>query len=194
MKKTHDYIHYYRGYWSEGGKCRIRIYREDGQPPMVICSQPPDNDNTSVTNMAEYLAAEVMEEHKLPTPLVWIEHYPEHMGKIGEYSLVRFSSWESTEVCLGSVWGCPGGRRCAVKSSMSRPRLPAEEYGEILGYPRYVVCQGRSIATGPTSSVDRRKARPVALRSLNAVKMNGTVLCHHCASSSRPSTTVDTRQ
>jgi hypothetical protein len=104
VKKTHDYIHNYRGYWSEGGKCRIRIYREDGQPPMVICSQPPDNDNTSVTNMAEYLAAEVMEEHKLPTPLVWIEHYPEHKGEMGECSLVRFSSWEPKEVCLGGVW------------------------------------------------------------------------------------------
>jgi hypothetical protein len=102
--KTHDYIHYYRGYWSDGGKCRIRIYREDSQPPVVICSQLPNNDNTSVTNMAEYLAAEVMQEHKLPTPLVWIEHYPEHKGKIGEYSLVRFSSWDPTEVCLGSVW------------------------------------------------------------------------------------------
>ena len=29
MEKTHDYIHYYRGYWSDGGKCRIRIYREE---------------------------------------------------------------------------------------------------------------------------------------------------------------------
>jgi hypothetical protein len=104
VKKTHDYIHRYRGYWSDGGRCRIRIYREDGQTPVVICSQPPDNDNTSVTNMAEYLAAEVMEEHKLPTPLVWIENYTEHKGKIGEYSLVRFSSWEPTEVCLGGVW------------------------------------------------------------------------------------------
>ena len=53
MKKTHNYIHYYRGYWSNRGKCRIRIYQEDGQVPMVICSQLPDNDNTSVTNMAE---------------------------------------------------------------------------------------------------------------------------------------------
>jgi hypothetical protein len=31
VKKTHDYIHHYRGYWSEGGKCRIRIYREAGR-------------------------------------------------------------------------------------------------------------------------------------------------------------------
>jgi hypothetical protein len=33
VKKTHDYIHYYRGYWSDGGTCRIRIYIEDGQSP-----------------------------------------------------------------------------------------------------------------------------------------------------------------
>ena len=72
MKKTHDYIHYYRGFWSDGGKCRIRIYREYGQAPVVICSQLPNNMNTSVTNMAEYLAAEVVEEHALPTPLPYL--------------------------------------------------------------------------------------------------------------------------
>jgi hypothetical protein len=43
VRKTHDYIHHYRGYWSEGGKCRIRIYQEDGCAPVVICSQLPDN-------------------------------------------------------------------------------------------------------------------------------------------------------
>jgi hypothetical protein len=100
VKKTHDYVHRYRGYWSDGGKWRIRIYREDGRAPVVICSQLPDNENTSVTNMAEYLAAEIVREHCLPTPLAWIEHYPEHEGDIGEYSLVRFSSWEPVEVCL----------------------------------------------------------------------------------------------
>ena len=102
--KTHDYIHYYRGYWSEGGKCRIRIYRTHGDEPVVICSQLPENKNISVTNMAEYLAAEAIEEHGLTTPLIWIEHYPAHRGKLGEYSLVTFSSWERTEVCLGGVW------------------------------------------------------------------------------------------
>jgi hypothetical protein len=84
VKKTHDYIHRYRGYWSDGGKCHIRIYEEYGQIPVVICSQPLDNDNTSVTNMAEYLAAEVIKERSLPTPLIRIEHYPEHEGQIGE--------------------------------------------------------------------------------------------------------------
>ena len=32
MKKTHDYIHHYRGYWSDGGMCRIRIYRGRASP------------------------------------------------------------------------------------------------------------------------------------------------------------------
>jgi hypothetical protein len=104
VKKTHDYVQHYRGYWSDGGRCRIRIYCEDGCAPVVLCSQPPDNSNTSVTNMAEYLAAEVMGEHKLPTPLTWIEHYPEHEGEIGEYSLTTFSDWELQEVCLGGIW------------------------------------------------------------------------------------------
>ena len=71
---------------------------------MVICSQLPDNKNTSVTNMAEYLVAEVIEEHALATPLIWIEHYPRHQGQPGEYSFVRFSSWERQEACLEGVW------------------------------------------------------------------------------------------
>ncbi len=54
----------------------------------MICSQLPDNDNTSVTNMAEYLAAQAIEEHFLPMPFTWIEHYPEHEGEVGEWSLV----------------------------------------------------------------------------------------------------------
>jgi hypothetical protein len=104
VKKTHDYIHHYRGYWSDGGKCRIMIYHEDGRAPVVICTQLPDNPNTSVTNMAEYLAAEVIEEHSLPTPLIWIEHYPEHEGEIGEWAQVRFSNWEVRKVFLGGMW------------------------------------------------------------------------------------------
>jgi hypothetical protein len=129
VKKTHNYIHCYRGYWSEGGKCRIRIYREDGCAPMIICSQLPDNENTSITNIAEYLAAEVIEEHGLPTPLVWVEHYPEHEGEIGEYSLVRFSNWDPQEVRLGSVWRQRIG-------SPSWSSLSTEQVKKMIGPPQ----------------------------------------------------------
>jgi hypothetical protein len=104
VKKTHDYIHHYRGYWSDGGRCHIRIYQEDGRAPVVICSQLLDNHNTSTTNMAEYLAAEVVQEHSLTTPPIWVEHYLEHEGEIGGYALVLFSTWEIEETCLGGAW------------------------------------------------------------------------------------------
>jgi hypothetical protein len=123
VKKTHDYTHYYRGYWSDGGRCRIRIYREDGQVPVVICSQLPDNSNTSVTNMVEYLAAEVIRRHDLHAPLIWIEHYPEHEGESGEYSLVRFSGWEPEETCLGGVWRYRVGS--SRRSSLTTGRVKA---------------------------------------------------------------------
>jgi hypothetical protein len=53
--------------------------------------------------MAEYLAAEIIEEHGLTTPLVWIEHYPSTRGRSGEYSLVAFTSWELMEVAWGRM-------------------------------------------------------------------------------------------
>jgi hypothetical protein len=123
--KTHDYVHHYRGYWSDGGKCRIRIYWTHSDEPVVICSQLPENKNTSVTNMAEYLAAEVIQRHELDTPLTWIEHYPAHRGRLGEYSLVRFSSWERRRAHLGGVW------RCRVGSPRWSPWCP-EEVEELL--------------------------------------------------------------
>ena len=135
MKKTHDYIHYYRGYWSDGGKCRIRIYQEDRQMPVVICSQLPENNNTSITNTAEYLAAEVIEKHNLPTPPIWIEHYPENQGKIGEWSLVSFSSWEVKEVLLGGV--------CRLR--VGKPRwsyLDPKEVEDLIGARRGILEYG----------------------------------------------------
>ena len=147
MRQTHDHIQEYRGYWSDGGRCRIRIYREEGKPPVVICSQLPDNTNTSVTNMAEYLAAEVIEEHGLPTPLVWVEHYPEHEGEVGEWSLVRFSSWEPVEVCLGGVW------RYRLRSP-EWSHLTPEEVGRLVG----------DEATVPNEGPRQRKAVKVTRR------------------------------
>jgi hypothetical protein len=99
----------------------------------VICSQLPDNHNTSVTNMAEYLAAEVIEEHGLPTPLIWVEHYLEHEGEIGEYSLVRSSSWRREEVCLGGEWryrvGSPGWASLSAEKAKEMVSLPHRSGG-----------------------------------------------------------------
>ena len=54
----------------------IFLPEEDQDAPVVICSELPNNGGTSVTYAAEQLAAEVIRSHQLPTPLVWIEHWP----------------------------------------------------------------------------------------------------------------------
>jgi hypothetical protein len=67
--------------------------------PVVICSELPNNGGTSVTYAAEQLAAEVIQSHRLPTPLVWIELWPKQAMDGGEetFELVVFSSYKVTE-------------------------------------------------------------------------------------------------
>jgi hypothetical protein len=84
-----------------GGRCRVRIYlpEEEQDAPVVICSELPNNGGTSVTYAAQQLAAEVIRSHELPTPLVWIEHWPKDTTRGGEetFELVVFSSYEVEE-------------------------------------------------------------------------------------------------
>jgi hypothetical protein len=97
MHLASDYIHP----TPRAGRCRIRIYlpEEEQDTPVVICSELPNNEGTSVTYAAEQLAAEVIRSHRLPTPLVWIEHWPKEATDGGEeiFELVVFSSYEVIE-------------------------------------------------------------------------------------------------
>ncbi len=84
-----------------GGRCRIRIYLSDDErdAPVVVCSELPNNPGMSITNAAARIAAEVIGGHRLPTPLVWIEHWPEESTDGGEetFDLVVFSGYEVIE-------------------------------------------------------------------------------------------------
>lgn len=105
MHLAHDYIRPYRGFWSDGGKCRIRVYLgEDDDVPVVICSELPDNENTSITGIAEYLAAEIMTSYLLDR-LVWIEHYPPEAtdGRAETFELAVFDHQVPEQVWLGDI-------------------------------------------------------------------------------------------
>jgi hypothetical protein len=97
MHFASDYIHP----TPRGGQCRVRIYLPEGErdAPVVICSELPNNGGTSVTHAAEQLAAEVIRSHILPTPIVWIEHWPEENtdGGAETFELVVFSSYKVEE-------------------------------------------------------------------------------------------------
>jgi hypothetical protein len=66
---------------------------------VVICSEVPNNSGGSITNSAEVIAAGVIRVNELPTPLVWIEHWPKENtdGGAETFDLVVFSSYEVTE-------------------------------------------------------------------------------------------------
>jgi hypothetical protein len=91
-----DYIHP----TPRGGSCRICIYlpEEEQDAPIVICSELPNNPGGSITNSAEVIVAGVIQANQLPTPLVWIEHWPEESTEGQEtFELVVFSSYKVEE-------------------------------------------------------------------------------------------------
>ena len=96
MHLASDYIHP----TPRGGRCRVRVYlpEEEGDAPVVICSELPNNEGSSVTYSAHQIAAEVIRYHKLPAP-VWIEHYPKEAtgGASETFELVVFSGYEIRE-------------------------------------------------------------------------------------------------
>jgi hypothetical protein len=97
VRLVSDYIHP----TPKGGRCRIRIYppEEEHDAPVVICSELPGNEGSSVTYSAHQIAAEVIRYHKLGVPLVWIEHYPKGAtdGHSETFELVVFTSYEVKE-------------------------------------------------------------------------------------------------
>lgn len=87
-------------------RCRVRIYEPlDGRDSVVVVvSELASNTGTSITNAAEVIAAEVAHAYRLPTPLIYIEHYPpEATNGIETFELVVFHSWGSREIA-----GVPG--------------------------------------------------------------------------------------
>jgi len=95
-----DYTHPYRTAGGRRAHCRVRIYLPDDVPdaPVVVYSELPNNPGGSITNSAEVIAAGVIRANELPTPLVWIEHWPEESTEGQEtFELVVFSSYEVVE-------------------------------------------------------------------------------------------------
>jgi hypothetical protein len=118
-----DYVHP----TPRGGRCRIRIYEEAGELPVVLCTELPDNEGTSITNSAERIAAEVLANHpgvfdpfgrvslgglSYDKPFVWIEHYLDLDGARGSeatqdpatFDLVEFSHYEPRGVLRAGEW------------------------------------------------------------------------------------------
>jgi hypothetical protein len=100
MHLASDHIHPYRSSGGRHSRCRVHIYLPDDMHdvPVVICSELPNNPGGSITNSVEVIAAGVIRANEMPTPLVWIEHWPEETTEGQEtFELVVFSSYEVVE-------------------------------------------------------------------------------------------------
>jgi hypothetical protein len=148
LQLTADYRYAYRGYHTDGGVCRVRIFAGaaggEARMPVVLVSELAENTNTSVTNMAEYLAAEIIARHfpqqfEAKGPAVqWVEHYPrtpaERQRGMPEYALVAFASYRPRRVArFGQdrvAIGRPSWRwadRTTVEQLLGQPLLEAED-------------------------------------------------------------------
>jgi hypothetical protein len=98
MHLASDHIHPCKDAGGRPARCCVRIYlpEEVRDAPVVICSELPNNPGGSITNSAEVIAAGVIRATALPTPLVWIEHWPKEStdGGAEGFDLVVFSSYE----------------------------------------------------------------------------------------------------
>ena len=68
MHLASDYIHSYRSAGGRRACCRVRIYLPDDvrDAPVVICSEVPNNPGGSITNLAEVIAARVIQATRDP--------------------------------------------------------------------------------------------------------------------------------
>ncbi len=94
---TVETVHIYDGFWEPGGRCGLQIFPGTDGIPVVVLSELPSNNTTSITNLVECLAAEVLTRY-LPErigqdpPFHCIEHYPRVPGSNlpESFDLVRF--------------------------------------------------------------------------------------------------------
>jgi hypothetical protein len=97
LELTTDEVYDYLGYSNCESRCRVRFYEAPGPSPVLLVEELQDNPGTSITNMVEYLAAELAARHcpqrlEEPEPFRWIERYPrterERRQGMVKYSLV----------------------------------------------------------------------------------------------------------
>jgi hypothetical protein len=105
----------------------------------VVATELPANTSTSITNMAEFIAVEIIAKHfphrfEEEKPVQWIEHYPrnEREKTLGllPFRLVEFSSYKPQKV---ERFGGP-------RVKIGRPSwryVPRQVMEEMVGQPIY---------------------------------------------------------
>jgi hypothetical protein len=114
------------------------VFEEEGQTPVIVVSEHPANPSTSGTNMAEILAAELIQQHiperfDYEPPAMLLEHYPRELHTSGRTAMqptwdrLSFHSWAPRREWLG------GQERLALGEPAWRS-VPEHEVEALLGH------------------------------------------------------------
>jgi hypothetical protein len=144
MYKTHDYMHYHQGCSHSGSIRRIEIFEEEKRPPVIICTEPREDDHGSIGGTVACLAARVVREHfpsafeEIGEPFVWIEHRlpVAELGRPAVYQWVTFDSYAPRQILHA------GGIRHVALGRAHRTPIDRAAVDETLGIP-YVEASAR---------------------------------------------------
>ncbi len=136
LSKTHDYPFAYRGYYDPGGVMRVRIFAGEERPPLILARQLPGTASTAVSNLIEYLAAEIaarhfpdrLEELEEP-PFLWVEEMRRREPAITaapRFLAATFASYTPRIVQLGAF------ERVRLGRPTVRP-IPEEALARLIG-------------------------------------------------------------
>ncbi len=95
-------------------RCYLRVWTGRGQLPVVVATEMPDNEGTSITNAAELVAAQVWEQ-LLPEAregFVWIERYPAGRDRTGRVAPESALDGESLDLV---TFALTGGHRLEMR-------------------------------------------------------------------------------
>lgn len=137
-KKLIDELYRFRGTWDKGedGVFWLRIFERPDASPVIVLAELDANESTSVTNLAEILAAEVIAKYmphrfEYDEPALILEHYPQHDSPRGRieheatWDRVVFDSWSPRRVWLG------GQERVSLGSPEWRS-MPRHEVADLI--------------------------------------------------------------
>ena len=161
MPKTADYLYRFRGMWDREPEavCWVRVFEDEGQTPVIVMAEHPGNPSSSVTNMAELLAAELIQKHfpqrfDYEPPAIFLEHYPRELHTSGRTAMkptwdrLSFHSWAPRRVWLG------GQERLAFGEPEWRS-MPEHEVEALLGRD-----ETRAMPPTPKKGNQPRPGRP----------------------------------
>ncbi len=107
----------YPNYWEGTSVCKIRVYRPEGLPPVIVATADPASDGTSITNRSELIHYMAWDEEERPWPCRFVEHYPglpihAHVppSEKERFALVRFPA-DRECVLVRTTFAHPWGRK-----------------------------------------------------------------------------------